>query len=160
MEINNTKIKYRRVSIEDLEILVDYRIRFLNEEDKHDKDKETDLKEKLRKYFLRAIISNEFIGWLAEYNDRILGTGGMVVWQMPGRYGFESGKLGCICNMYTVPEARRQGISTQLLTELIKEAKSLGLGGLHLRAHKDAIGIYRKAGFAEPYHLEMQLKLE
>jgi GNAT superfamily N-acetyltransferase len=47
------------------------------------------------------------------------------VWRIPERYGFESGKQGYICNVYTVPEARRRGISTQMLIELIKKAKLL-----------------------------------
>ena len=161
MDIDNAEMKYRRASIGDIEALVEFRIRFLNEPDCYLEGEETDsLKKALREYFSRAIPSNEFIGWVAEYNDRILATGGMVVWQMPGRYGFESGKSGYVCNMYTVPEARRRGISTRLLAELIGEAESLGVGYLHLRAHRGAIDIYRKAGFTEPHHLEMQLKLK
>jgi len=161
MEVDNVEIEYRRANIGDIEVLVELRIRFLNESVNHPEDEETDsLKKALREYFSRAIPSYGFIGWLAEYNNRVLGTGGMVVWQLPGRYGFESGKLGYICNMYTIPGARRRGIATRLLAELIKEAKSLGLGYLHLRAHKDAIGVYRKAGFVEPNHLELQLKLK
>lgn len=161
LDIDNAEMKYRRASIVDIEVLVEFRIRFLNESDCYPEGEETDsLKKALRGYFSRAIPSNEFVGWIAEYNGKILATGGMVVWQMPGRYGFESGKSGYVCNMYTAPEARRLGISTRLLAELIKEAESLGVGYLHLRAHKDAIDIYRKAGFAEPHHLEMQLKLE
>ena len=160
MKIDNAEIKYRRANIGDIEVLVELRIRFLNELNNNPEDEETDsLKKALREYFSNAIPSNEFIGWLAERNNKVLGTGGIVVWQMPGRYGFESGKLGYICNMYTIPEARRRGISTQLLAELTREAKSLELGYLHLCAHKDAIKIYRKTGFAEPHHLEMQLKL-
>ena len=156
MEIDITKIKYRRTNIEDLNILVDYRIRFLNESGIRSEDEETkELKKALRKYYRIAIPSNEFTCW-----SKILGVSGMVVYQVPGRYGFVSGKLGFICNMYTVPEARRRGISTRLLSELVKEAKSLGLEYLHLRAHKDAINIYRRAGFTEPFTLELQLKLK
>ena len=161
MEIDITKIKYRRTNIEDLNILVDYRIRFLNESGIRSEDEETkELKKALRKYYRIAIPPNEFICWLVEYRDKILGVSGMVVYQVPGRYGFVSGKLGFICNMYTVPKARRRGISTRLLSELVKEAKSLGLEYLHLRAHKDAINIYRRAGFTEPFTLELQLKLK
>ena len=85
----------------------------------------------------------------------------MVVWQMPARYGgLESGRLGYILNLYTIPEARRKGICTRLLNELIKEAKSLGLTYLHLHASEDGINIYRKAGFVKPDQIELKLRLE
>lgn len=97
----------------------------------------------------------------AERDVRIVGTSGMVVWQIPARYGgVESGKLGYLLNFYTVPEARRKGIGTRLLNELIKEAKLLGLKDLRPHASKDGIDIYRKAGFVEPKQPELVLKLE
>jgi GNAT superfamily N-acetyltransferase len=115
----------------------------------------------LRQYFSEAIPSNNFIAWLAEYNGKIIGTSGMVVWQMPARYGgLESGRLGYILNLYTVPEARRKGICTRLLNELIKEAKSLELKYLHLHASEEGRNIYRKAGFVEPDPIELILRLE
>jgi N-acetylglutamate synthase-like GNAT family acetyltransferase len=62
--------------------------------------------------------------------------------------------------MYTIPEARRKGICTRLLEELIKEAKSLGISYLHLHASKDGEDIYRKAGFADFDQPEMKLRLK
>jgi len=80
---------------------------------------------------------------------------------MPARYGgLESGKLGYILNLYTIPEARKKGICTRLLNELIKEAKSLGLTYLHLHASEDGMNIYRKTGFAKPDQIELKLRLE
>ena len=162
MEIENDKINYRRANIDDVEVLIDYRVRFLNELFNRPEDDETEiLRKTLREYFSEAIPSNDFIAWLAEYNGKIIGTSGMVVWQMPARYGgLESGKLGYILNLYTIPEARRKGICTRLLNELIKEAKSLGLKYLHLHASEDGISIYRKAGFVMPDQIELKLKLE
>ena len=162
MEIENDKINYRRANINDIEILIDYRVRFLNELYSHPEDDETEtLRKALKEYFSEAIPSNDFIAWLAEYNGKIIGTSGMVVWQMPARYGgLESGKLGYILNLYIIPEARRKGICTRLLNELIEEAKSLGLTYLHLHASEDGINIYRKAGFAEPNQIELKLRLE
>jgi GNAT superfamily N-acetyltransferase len=162
MEIENDRINYRRANIKDVEVLIDFRVRFLNELYNHPEDDETEiLRKALREYFSEAIPSNDFIAWLAEYNGKIIGTSGMVVWQMPARYGgLESGKLGYILNLYIIPEARRKGICTRLLNELIEEAKSLGLTYLHLHASEEGINIYRKAGFAEPDQIELKLRLE
>ena len=161
MKIENHKINYRRANINDIEILVDYRIQFLNELYNHPENGETEiLRNTLRQYFSEAIPSKNFIAWLAEYDGKIIGTSGMVVWRIPARYGgLEYGRLGYILNLYTIPEARRKGICTRLLNELIKEAKSLGLKYLHLHASQEGISIYRKAGFVEPDQPELTLRI-
>lgn len=162
MQIESEKISYRMANIDDVEALVSYRIRFLNELYNHPEDDETEtLRKSLREYFSRAIPSNDFVAWLAEYNGKVIGTSGMVIWRRPANYGgLESGRLGYILNLYTLPEARKKGICTRLLNELIKEAKLLGLKYLHLHATEDGISIYRKAGFVEPDQIELKLKLE
>lgn len=134
----------------------------MNELHNHPDDEQTEvLRRSLRQYFYKAITSNDFVVWVAEYNGRIIGTSGMVVWQRPANYGgLESGKLGYLLNFYTIPEARRKGICTRLLNELIKEARLIGLKYLHLNATKDGIRIYRKAGFAEPDDTELELRLK
>ncbi|UCE28721.1 MAG: GNAT family N-acetyltransferase [Candidatus Bathyarchaeota archaeon] len=162
MEIGRGGIHYRRADINDIEVLVDCRVRCLNELYNHLEDDETKiLRKALREYFREAIPSNDFVGWLAEYNGRIIATSGMVLWKIPPRYGVvESGKLGYILNFYTIPEARRKGIGTRLLKQLIEEATSLGLRYLHLHASEYGIDLYRKAGFAKPEQVELELRLE
>jgi GNAT superfamily N-acetyltransferase len=159
---NEEKIVYRRATLNDVAALVDYRVRFLNELHSHVEDDETKLiRESLHRYFTRSIPSGEFIAWIAELNGKIVATSGMVIWQKPAIYGgVESGRLGYLLNFYTVPEARRKGIATRLLKELIKEARLMGLKYLHLHASKDGESIYRKAGFVEPQMPELALKLD
>ncbi len=161
-DIEKDKITYRRAGTNDIETLIDFRIRFLNELYNHPENEESKaLKPALRQYFSQAIPANDFISWLAEYDGKIIGTSGMVVWRLPSRYGgLEAGRLGYILNMYTIPEARNKGICTQLLNELIKEAKSLGLKYVHLHASADGMNIYKKAGFVKPGLVELELKLK
>jgi GNAT superfamily N-acetyltransferase len=161
VEIKKEKIVYRPAVNKDVPDLVNQRIQFLNEHFNHPENDETAVVRKsLQEYFAKAILAKDFIAWLAEYEGKIIATSGMVVWQKPALYGgVESGRLGYLLNFYTVPEARRKGIATRLLNELIKEAKSLGLRYLHLHASKDGINIYRKAGFVEPCEPELELKL-
>jgi GNAT superfamily N-acetyltransferase len=161
MKTEHGKITYRRATVNDLQMLIDMRVRFLNELYGHQEDDETRiLRKSLRQYFSEAIPSGSFIGWLAEHEGKTVGTGGMVVWQMPGRYGgLEPGRLGYVLNMYTIPEARRSGVCTRLLKQLIKEAKSLGLRYLHLHASEDGVKIYGKAGFVKPKRAELALQL-
>jgi GNAT superfamily N-acetyltransferase len=162
MQIERKNVVFRRARVGDIADLVDYRIRFLNEQYSHQEDDRTrTVRRSLLEYLAKAIPSGDFIAWVAEYNGRIVATSGMVVWQIPARYGgIESGRLGYVLNFYTIPEARREGIGTGLLEELIKEARFLGIKYLHLHASEDGIGIYRKAGFVEPSQPELVLKLE
>ena len=162
MKIEREKIVRRRATMDDVPALIDYRVRFLNELYDHPEDDKTKiLRKSLLEYFTKAIPSKDFIPWVAEYNGKIIATSGMVVWQIPARYGgVESGKLGYLLDFYTAPEARRNGIAARLLNELIREAKLLGLKYLHLHASKDGINIYRKAGFVEPDQPELVLKLK
>ena len=161
MEIKKDSIVYRRAIVNDVQDLVDYRVRFLNEYLNHPENDDTKVVRKsLQEYFSSAIPSGDFIAWVAEYDRRIVATSGMVVWRKPALYGgVESGRLGYLLNFYTVPEARRKGIATRLLNELIKDAKSLELKYLHLHASKDGISIYKKAGFTEHHKEEPELEL-
>ncbi|UCG36902.1 MAG: GNAT family N-acetyltransferase [Candidatus Bathyarchaeota archaeon] len=161
MEIRKEKIVYRRATADDIPALIDYRVRFLRELHDHPDDDETKiLRNSLLEYFTKAIPANDFVGWVADYEGKIIGTSGMVVWQIPARYGVENGRLGYLLNFYTIPEARRKGIGTRLLIELIREAESIELKTLHLHATEDGINIYRKAGFVEPEQPELVLKLK
>ena len=153
---------YRRATLGDVSILVDYRVRFLNELHNHVENDETKVVRKsLQRYFTGAISSGDFVAWVAELDGKIVATSGMVVWQIPARYGgVESGKLGYLLNFYTIPKARRKGIATRLLNELVKDARLMGLRYLHLHASKYGESIYRKAGFVEPHMPELVLRLQ
>ena len=162
MKVKEEGIVYRRATIDDVSALVDYRVRFLNELFNHpENDRTAVVRKALLEYFTEAIPSKDFIAWVAECDGRIIATGGMVVWEKPAIYGgVESGKLGYVLNFYTVPEARRKGVGTRLLNEVVREAKSLGLKYLHLHASRDGINIFRKAGFAEHWQPELEMRLE
>jgi GNAT superfamily N-acetyltransferase len=162
MRIEDERIDYRRADADDIDILVALRVRFLGELYDRPEDDDTEvLRRALQGYLSEAIPANDFIAWLAEVDGRAIGTGGMVVWQMPARYGgLESGRLGYVLNMYTILEARGKGVCTRLLDELIKEARSLGLKYLHLHSSEDGIDIYRRAGFAELDQIELAFRLE
>jgi len=159
---NAKEIVYRRATLNDASLLVDYRIRFLNElYGQVENDETAVVRESLARYFQKAIPSGDFVAWVAEMDGRLVATSGMVVWQKPAIYGgVESGKLGYLMDFYTIPGTRKKGIATRLLEELIKEARSLGLRYLHLHASKYGEPIYRKAGFTEPHLPELELRLE
>lgn len=114
----------------------------------------------LRDYFREAMPQRTFLAWLAEREGKVVATSGMVIWQIPPNNSVMNGRLGYILNMYTIPEARRQGICTALLEKMIEEARSLGINRVQLHASKPGEGVYRKRGFAEPSDVELVMRLD
>lgn len=158
VNIDKEKITCRRADVRDIKTLVEFRILFLSEF--YDiPENATALQESLRKYFTSAMQSGRFISWLAEYDGKVVGCSGMSIWEtIPNAINL-SGKRGYILNMYTIPEARQNGVCTTLLDKLIEDAKSSGVTYLHLRAGKAGINVYKKAGFKEPESTELDLRL-
>lgn len=151
MNIIKENIVYRKLEIDEIPLLVDYRIIFLKElQGDQPIDKERILRNELLNYFEKAFKENSFIAWIAELQSNPVGFGGMVIHQIPGNFKFVSGWEGYILSMYTVPEYRKHGIAREILDRLVKEGRQLGLGKINLHAAKDGIGVYQQYGFKEP----------
>jgi GNAT superfamily N-acetyltransferase len=154
-------VTYRRATAADVDTLVEYRLRFLAERAGSARPPaEEAVTTHLRAYFREAIPRGAFIAWLAEQEGEVVATSGMVVWQIPPNNSVITGKMAYLLNMYTVPEARRQGICAALLEKMIEEAKALALSRVHLHATRAGEGIYRRRGFAEPSDVELVLRLD
>jgi GNAT superfamily N-acetyltransferase len=160
MENNISNVTYRKLKPDDIDLLVKYRMLFLKElQNPTDKNNEVLLEEKLTNYFNRTLQDNTFIAWVAEYNEEPLSFGGMVVQEIPGHFQFISGRQGYILNMYTLPEYRRKGISTHLLSKLLDEALAMGLTKVYLHATEHGINIYKKVGFEVSSWPVLEMKL-
>ena len=154
-------ISYRRATIDDLDVLVEFRLKFLAEHSRSGRVADEGLMaDYLKDYFREAMPQGAFISWLAERDGEVVGTSAMVIWRMPPNNSVRTGRQGYILNMYTVPEARRQGICSALLEKMIAEAESLALSRVHLHASEAGEGVYRKRGFKEPSDVELLLSLD
>jgi GNAT superfamily N-acetyltransferase len=154
-------VTYRRATPDDVDVLVDYRLKFLADyagaERAPDEER---VAKKLRAYFREAVPRGDFVAWLAERDGEVVATSGMVVWQIPPNNSVPTGRQGYVLNMYTVPEARRRGICAALLEKMIEEARALGLSRVHLHATREGEAIYRRRGFVEPGDAELLLRLD
>jgi GNAT superfamily N-acetyltransferase len=160
MESIVSNVSYRKLKPDDIDLLVKYRMMFLKELQKPaDKNDIILLEKSLVSYFSRSLQDNTFIAWIAEYENKPVSFGGMVVQHIPGHFTFISGRQGYILNMYTLPEYRGKGLSTSLLHKLLEEAKSCGLTKVYLHATNDGINIYKKAGFRASSWPVLELKI-
>ena len=152
MEINVKKLKIRKLELSDIPVLVKYRIDYLAElQNKNVTEFSVEIVSGLKAYFKKSIAQGSFTGFMAENeNGQPIAFGGMIIKEIPGDFYKALYREAEILNMYTVPEARKQGISTILLEKLIEEAKNTGISKLALHTTTAGENIYRNAGFSEP----------
>jgi len=117
------------------------------------------LKNELNQFFTEALAENRFFAFLAQQEDEILSFGAMVLKKIPGDFNQSIYLEGDILNMYTVPFARRKGISAMILQELLIEARNRGVSKVSLHTSKDGEKLYRKFGFNEPVYPVLELCL-
>lgn len=138
------EIKYRKLTVNDLDTFVDMRIFQLLEEGA----KETiDIKPNLLDYYTRHLHDGTFVSWLALDNDKIVGTSGMSFVEKPPYFSNPSGKIGLISSMYTLDEYRRMGIAKTLLNKVVGEAKQYGCGTIQITASDMGVLLYTNYGF-------------
>ena len=153
MKIDPSKLIVRKTDVSDVPLLVAYRVRYLTElQGEMDEQYKLKLVDDLTRYFDRALTEGRFIAFYAELEGTIVSFGGMVVKEIPGDIYKTSYLEGDILNMYTVPKARRQGISSVILEALLDEAKKLGISKVALHTSKDGEKLYRKYDFNEPVY--------
>ncbi|HLN73545.1 MAG TPA: GNAT family N-acetyltransferase [Prolixibacteraceae bacterium] len=152
MKINKNEISFRKATLNDIDILTEFRIVFLKEaQGIPTLELEEHLIMTLKQYFKKSLESNSFVSWIAEYENKPIGFSGMVIREQPGNFEIPDGKTGYILNMFTIKEYRKNGIGSMLFQRLIDDAKCLGLDKIELHATPDGEPIYRKFGFTEPH---------
>jgi len=156
--MDNSKIKIRRIEDHEIYLLVEYRMAYLAElQGKRDESYKKQLQVDLELYFKKVIAANRFFALLAEMDGKPVSFGGMVIKEIPGDFTKSSYLEGDILNMYTVPEARRLGISSMILNKLLMEAKAMGISKVALHTSKDGEKMYRNFGFSEPVYPYLEL---
>ena len=110
--------------------------------------------------FIQALTEERVFAFLAEQDNVPLSFGAMVLKKNPGDFNQSSYLEGDILNMYTLPFARRKGISSLIFEQLIAEARKRGVSKISLHTSADSEKLYRKFGFAEPDYPIMELCIE
>ncbi len=151
----------RKANLNDIEKLIDFRIKFLKEIQNPPPNMEMEIFRKLLKdFFLVKMKSNDFISWLAESDNEIIATSGLSFLEKPPHFINMTGKFAYIMNMYTKIEWRKMGIGSALLEKLLEEIKKKGIQDVVIHATPYGRPLYEKYGFREnDGDKEMILKL-
>jgi len=160
MQIDLSNIKVREIGVDEVELLTTYRMAYLTEmQGERSEEYQIGLKNELNHYFREALAEHRFFAFLAQQGHEILSFGAMVLKKIPGDFNQSMYLEGDILNMYTVPFARRKGISSLILQELLNEARIRGISKVALHTSRDGEKLYRKFGFNEPVYPVLELSL-
>lgn len=150
-------LTYKRVTLEDIDILTKTRIEVLRAANQLSAD--TDMSEVERhsyNYYQKALCDGSHIAYLVFDENRFVGAGGVSFFQVMPTYHNPSGNKAYIMNMYTRPEYRRKGIAFKILDMLIKDSKKRGITAISLEATDMGRPLYEKYGFIKMNN-EMEL---
>jgi GNAT superfamily N-acetyltransferase len=129
--------------------LADIRIKYLREDFPEMTDAEAaKIKARLPRYYADHLNCDLF-AYLAEDGGKLVGSAFLTVREMPPNPNFPRGRVGTVLNVFTEADYRRQGIATELMELLIKDAKTMELDYIELQASEDGYPLYRKLGFED-----------
>ena len=101
---------------------------------------------KRRQFFIKALSSEDYVGFLAEFEGKTIGYVNLWGFPDPGH----GAVLGVILNFIVTKDHRKRGIGDALLDEAVKEAEKRGFKEFHVWTefeNEAAKAIYRKHGF-------------
>jgi GNAT superfamily N-acetyltransferase len=111
-------------------------------------------------YFVEAIPTGDFRGWLAiTPAGEAVGTGGVIIDQHIPIPANPSGKVGYILNVATIPSHRRQGIARRVLQTMLAWLGEQGIRRATLHTSDVGRSLYESLGF-RPVPNEMRLEID
>jgi GNAT superfamily N-acetyltransferase len=153
-----TTFTTRRATIEDVEALVQLRLQLFRETGElRDDAPLPEVIETTRAYFQEHLPTGQFLVWVAEVPQQIIGTSGLIFLEKPPTARIQ--REAYIMNMYTVPEWQRKGVASALLQEIIDYVRTTPARRIWLRTTEPGRRLYEKHGFV-PTRDELELSLQ
>lgn len=147
MTMSEFVFQVRQATSDDLSVLIHLRMEFLREvNDAEFKDADS-LRHNLQLYFEEHLSAGTFKAWLAEVNDEIIGTSGLVFFQRPPSMSNVTGLDAYVMNVYTQPAWRGRGVARTLLGHLLDYVKTTSSRLVFLHATPQGRTLYQQMGF-------------
>ncbi|MBF0762207.1 GNAT family N-acetyltransferase [Dysgonomonas mossii] len=150
-----------KATLDDISDLIRLRIDFLTMDQGRLSDQnEKEIRAQLKVYLAKHIPLEDFIAVIAKHpTGKIASAAFLIIQERPANPSFITGLTGTLLNVVTYPEFRRKGIASQVIREIINEARQKGVSSIDLYATDDGKELYKKLGFVEPSYTSMRLKL-
>jgi GNAT superfamily N-acetyltransferase len=139
--------RIRRATTLDAELLANHRAAVWHEADGWSQDA-LDRQIPLWAAFFRAHVARgTYVAFIAEDGERIVGSGGLLVYLAIPRPGSDSDRAGRVQSVYVLPDARRRGIARAVVTRIVEHARTAPLISLVLHPTDQARALYLSLGF-------------
>lgn len=151
---------YKKATVEDLELLVDTRIKVLRAANLlSDSVDLTEVKRQSYEYYQEALCDGTHTAYLVFDGNKVIGTGGVSFFRVMPTFHNPSGCKAYIMNMYTDPAYRRKGIARKTLDFLVADIRKRGISAVSLEAAQMGKPLYEQYGFIKMEN-EMELPQE
>ena len=152
------KLRLRRGTLDDIDLLVDHRVAMFREMGGRSRAALASHGPNYLAWLVPRLVSAELVAFIAEDSTGVpLGSG--AVWFQPShpRPGSPAQRAPYIFSMYTDPAARGRGVATVIVNEAAGLSRRLGYGRVSLHASAMGRPVYDRMGFLTT--TEMQLPL-
>ncbi len=141
-------MEIRKLTKEDLEEYLDLRVKMLSE-NIHVGYDISKIKDETRKYYIENINKSLIIFGMFDDNKIVAVTGIEIINRLPTpKINNSNSVIGYICSVYTCEEYRNQGISKDLILQVLEYGKSIGITRFKLTTNNPiAFKTYEKLGF-------------
>jgi GNAT superfamily N-acetyltransferase len=102
------------------------------------------------------LADNRYVGLFMEEDGKVLAACGIFYMDFPPHYLDPAPCRAYLLNFYTAPEARGQGLATQLLQHAVDDCHARNVRVITLHASRFGRPVYERFGFLQ--HNEMALK--
>ena len=142
------EIAIRKATLEDIDLLMEWRMEVLHEVFSIPPLQNTDeLEQENRAYYQRALGQEEHIACFAYMEDNIVGCGGICLYQEMPSPDNPTGKCAYLMNIYTKPQFRKRGVGEAIIKWLVAQAIMRGIPKIYLETSKAGKQLYTKLGF-------------
>ncbi|UJF34190.1 GNAT family N-acetyltransferase [Paenibacillus hexagrammi] len=134
---------FRKAIVTDIPQLITFRKILLSSEDNSSMD------ETFSNYFETSLSDKSLVVWVADDDGVVVSTVCFCICRFAPRFDNPTGLVAYMTNVYTIPNYRRQGIVSKLVSEAKEELATLGVRKILLHSSDMAKPMYEKFGFVE-----------
>lgn len=150
-------MKFDKATIEDIGVLTDLRIAYLNEDLGVISNENLELMQASLPSYYEKHLNKDLMAYVARDEMDIVSCAFLLIVEKPMSPSFITGKTGTVLNVYTKPDYRKKGYAKKLITTMLEDAKAEaeGLSIIELKATEDGYSLYKSVGFedvVDKYH--------
>ena len=140
---------FDKATIEDIGVLTDLRIAYLNEDLGVISNENLELMQASLPSYYEKHLNKDLMAYVARDEMDIVSCAFLLIVEKPMSPSFFTGKTGTVLNVYTKPNYRKKGYAKKLITTMLEDAKAEGLSIIELKATEDGYSRYKSVGFED-----------